>query len=156
MRIPQEVCIYFFLITDPTTPNQIARGISSASTLPHRSSTALPTTTTTQQTQPSHTAPLIMADFNTLEIVEREHRPLVFLTLTPLTSDAYPAPLKRPSSATSPSSPSTGAARRRSSVTSNSSQDAQKRFRFLKLGPVSNGSHMDEHKEDYHEVDADE
>ncbi|QUC21477.1 uncharacterized protein UV8b_05720 [Ustilaginoidea virens] len=72
----------------------------------------------------------------------------VFLSLAPATSASYPqapasraAPKEREASA-APAEPT----RRRSSSSSS------RGHRILKLGPVHWGEHLDEHKEDYHDI----
>lgn len=83
-----------------------------------------------------------MSSINVQDI--RKRQPMVFLSLAPTTSDsaqpAQPAqqPVERPA-----------ATRRTSSLSSNGSVQ---RYRFLKLGPVQNGEHPDENKEDFHEI----
>ncbi|KAI0384093.1 hypothetical protein F5Y04DRAFT_278092 [Hypomontagnella monticulosa] len=67
----------------------------------------------------------------------RKSQPQMFLSLAPTTSASYPtAESIKP--ATHP---------RRSS-----SQSSSGSLRFLKLGPVHWGEHVDAHKDDYHEV----
>jgi hypothetical protein len=88
------------------------------------------------------------------ETVER--RPSTFLSLAPNVSDSYPRTqrAKQPltvealAQATTQDGASADAAKRRSSSLSS---DASK-FRFLKLGPVHWGEHMDDHQEDFREV----
>lgn len=71
----------------------------------------------------------------------RKSQPQMFLSLAPTTSASYPtAESIKP--ATHP---------RRSS-----SQSSSGSLRFLKLGPVHWGEHVDAHKDDYHEVAVEE
>jgi hypothetical protein len=93
-----------------------------------------------------------------------DRRPSVFLSLAPTTSTSYPqgqTPKSRQSSTesttTSPlttdlliETDSTVVAKRRAS--SISSDGSKSGLRFLKLGPVHDGEHLDGQKGDWHEV----
>jgi hypothetical protein len=73
-----------------------------------------------------------------------------FLNLAPTTSGSFQQPAAAPAAA-SDAAPKTGTARRSSSVSTVSSTGAQQRF--LKLGPVHFGEHLDpENKEDWSAV----
>ncbi len=94
---------------------------------------------------------------------DADRRPSVFLSLAPATSSSYPQ--KKPSVAapapvtdTAAADATTAAAidpkQRRSSSTSSSTSNsaATPGLRFLKLGPVHWGEHLDDHQQDWHEV----
>jgi hypothetical protein len=91
-----------------------------------------------------------------------ERRPSVFLSLAPATSDSYPqTPKPRQSSTESTTTtpltadllvnvdPTVAAKRRASSISSDGSKSG---LRYLKLGPVHDGEHLDGQKGDWHEV----
>lgn len=69
-----------------------------------------------------------------------------FLSLIPTTSSSYPQQPK-PEQAAVPSQ------RRRTSSASTDAGVVPASQRFLKLGPVHWGEHLDDHKEDWHAVE---
>lgn len=72
-------------------------------------------------------------------------KPLMeFLPLAPLTSETTSQPTQQSAQQPTP--------RRSSSLSSTGSIISAQRLRFLKLGPVQNGEHPDENKDDFHEV----
>jgi len=68
-----------------------------------------------------------------------EPMPRTFLSLAPAVSKSYPSSQEIKPAAV-------GVARRSSSLSSSGS------MKILKLGPVHWGEHVDEHKDDFHEV----
>ncbi|TGZ83518.1 hypothetical protein EX30DRAFT_83866 [Ascodesmis nigricans] len=69
-------------------------------------------------------------------------RPSTFLTLAPVRSESYPKPpatehfCHHCGSKIAPPSPEVRPSARRSSVSSTTSSNGEKKYRFLKLGPV--------------------
>jgi len=84
-----------------------------------------------------------MAAITNNDIRRLEHRPMVFLSLAPATSEAFPT-----SQSYQPAPEQSAASRR----TSSQGSESAKGLRFLKLGPVHYGEHRDEHKGDFHDV----
>jgi len=73
-----------------------------------------------------------------------------FLSLIPTTSSSYP---QQPSKAEQTVADAPAPQRRRTSSVSTEASAAAASRRFLKLGPVHWGEHLDEHKEDWHAVE---
>lgn len=87
--------------------------------------------------------------------VVSERRPSTFLPLAPENSASYPQkPTNRGSIAgNTTEGTQTEIPRRRSSAGSEGSEaGASTGARVLKLGPVHWGEHLDDHKEDFHEI----
>ncbi|KAK4229702.1 hypothetical protein QBC38DRAFT_83754 [Podospora fimiseda] len=86
----------------------------------------------------------------------RPRRPSTFLSLAPSTSDSYPRkPQTQPltAEALAEINSVTAAAQKQRRASSLSSDASKGQFRFLKLGPVHFGEHIDENdKGDFHEV----
>ncbi|CAK7242072.1 MAG: hypothetical protein STHCBS139747_003549 [Sporothrix thermara] len=96
-----------------------------------------------------------------------DRQPMFFLSLAPATSNSYPQ-----KQASVPETPAVAEAvvaadapvaaessvtvdpkqRRSSSLSSTGSNSASSGLRILKLGPVHWGEHLDDHKQDWHEV----
>ncbi|KAK4458788.1 hypothetical protein QBC42DRAFT_299972 [Cladorrhinum samala] len=91
------------------------------------------------------------------EAALRPRRPSQFLSLAPSTSDSFP---RKPSNAeplTTEALASISAAPKQRRASSLSSDASKNQFRFLKLGPVHWGEHIDEdNKGDFHEVAVEE
>ncbi|KAK3984886.1 hypothetical protein QBC44DRAFT_336178 [Cladorrhinum sp. PSN332] len=85
----------------------------------------------------------------------RPRRPSTFLSLAPSTSDSYPRkPQTQPLTTEALAEINSVVAAQKQRRASSLSSDASKgQFRFLKLGPVHFGEHIDENdKGDFHEV----
>ncbi|CAK7232919.1 hypothetical protein SCUCBS95973_008419 [Sporothrix curviconia] len=96
-----------------------------------------------------------------------DRQPMFFLSLAPATSSSYPqkqaavpeTPVVAEAvvSAAAPIAAETSVAvdpkqRRSSSLSSTGSNSTPSGLRILKLGPVHWGEHLDDHKQDWHEV----
>ncbi|CAK7263436.1 hypothetical protein SEPCBS57363_000557 [Sporothrix epigloea] len=84
-----------------------------------------------------------------------DRQPMTFLSLAPATSSSYPQ--KQTTVTEAPVATETvetvdSRQRRSSSLSSTGSNSMSPGLRILKLGPVHWGEHLDEHKQDWHEV----